>query len=249
MDLRRRSLIKFTGVGFATSTLGVIGFGPSGEALAAAVHPFKLTATTETRNTCTYCAVACGILVYSAGDRAKNAKSNIIHIEGLASTGATYTLIAWPPLSQAQGRALERSAISRVGRSGGPVSPSVRGLADTHCGKRHRRYGCGGLYRQPTSMPQRRVPGFRETGDHPPGRAIAPAGATNAGHAGGSCLGRFTGGMTACRAAGLKPWKTDHPGPGGRGTASPTMFASRSSSWLSTSLSCRRESSRRASPT
>ena len=82
MDLSRRSLIKFTGAGLAGSTLGAMGFGASGEALAAAVRPFKLTATTETRNTCTYCAVACGILVYSAGDRAKNAKSNIIHIEG-----------------------------------------------------------------------------------------------------------------------------------------------------------------------
>jgi formate dehydrogenase major subunit len=82
MDLRRRGFIKLTGAGLAASTLGAIGFGPSGEALAAAVRPFKLAATTETRNTCTYCAVACGILVYSAGDRAKNAKSNIIHIEG-----------------------------------------------------------------------------------------------------------------------------------------------------------------------
>ena len=82
MDLRRRGFIKLTGAGLAGSTLGAIGFGPSGEALAAAVRPFKLAATTETRNTCTYCAVACGILVYSAGDRAKNAKSNIIHIEG-----------------------------------------------------------------------------------------------------------------------------------------------------------------------
>jgi formate dehydrogenase major subunit len=82
MELRRRGFIKLTGAGLAVSTLGAIGFGPSGEALAAAVRPFKLAATTETRNTCTYCAVACGILVYSAGDRAKNAKSNIIHIEG-----------------------------------------------------------------------------------------------------------------------------------------------------------------------
>jgi formate dehydrogenase major subunit len=46
------------------------------------VRPFKLTATTETRNTCTYCSVACGILIYSLGDRAKNATSDIIHIEG-----------------------------------------------------------------------------------------------------------------------------------------------------------------------
>src|SRR5215472_13633987 len=29
------------------------------------------------------------------------------------------------------------------------------------------------------------IPGFREAGDHPPGRAIAPAGAANAGRAGG----------------------------------------------------------------
>src|ERR1700704_5229336 len=82
VELRRRGFIKLTGAGLATSTLGAIGFGAAGEALAAAVRPFKLAAATETRNTCTYCAVACGILVYSAGDRAKNAKSNIIHIEG-----------------------------------------------------------------------------------------------------------------------------------------------------------------------
>ena len=41
-----------------------------------------MTAATEIRNTCTYCSVACGILIYSLGDRAKNAKSDIIHIEG-----------------------------------------------------------------------------------------------------------------------------------------------------------------------
>jgi anaerobic selenocysteine-containing dehydrogenase len=36
--------------------------------------------TSEIRNTCTYCSVACGVLIYSMGDRAKNAKSSIIHI-------------------------------------------------------------------------------------------------------------------------------------------------------------------------
>lgn len=82
MNLTRRGFIKFTGAGLAASSLGVMGFGSAGEALAAAVRPFKLAATTETRNTCTYCSVACGILIYSMGDRAKNARSNIIHIEG-----------------------------------------------------------------------------------------------------------------------------------------------------------------------
>jgi formate dehydrogenase major subunit len=82
MELSRRGFIKLTGAGLAASSLGALGFGDAGEALAAAVRPFKLSATTETRNTCTYCSVACGILIYSMGDRAKNARSNIIHIEG-----------------------------------------------------------------------------------------------------------------------------------------------------------------------
>ena len=82
MALTRREFIKITGLGLAASGLGVLGFAASGEAQAAAVQPFKLTHATETRNTCTYCSVACGILIYSMGDRAKNARSNIIHIEG-----------------------------------------------------------------------------------------------------------------------------------------------------------------------
>src|SRR5277367_1714479 len=82
MNLSRRGFIKLTGAGLAASSLGALGFGLAGAALADAVRPFKLTATTETRNTCTYCSVACGILIYSMGDRAKNARSNIIHIEG-----------------------------------------------------------------------------------------------------------------------------------------------------------------------
>jgi formate dehydrogenase major subunit len=82
MELSRRGFVKLTGASLMASTVGALGFGLSGEALAASVRPFKLSATTETRNTCTYCSVACGILIYSMGDRAKNALSNIIHIEG-----------------------------------------------------------------------------------------------------------------------------------------------------------------------
>jgi formate dehydrogenase major subunit len=82
MNLTRRGFIKLTGAGLAASSVGALGFGYTSEALAAAVRPFKLEAASETRNTCTYCSVACGILIYSMGDRAKNARSNIIHIEG-----------------------------------------------------------------------------------------------------------------------------------------------------------------------
>jgi len=82
MQLDRRSFIKLTGASLMASSVGALGFGHSGTALAASIRPFKLAATAETRNTCTYCSVACGILIYSMGDRAKNARSNIIHIEG-----------------------------------------------------------------------------------------------------------------------------------------------------------------------
>jgi len=82
MQLSRRRFLKITGATLAGSAFGVLGFGAAGIALAAAVRQFKLARATETRNTCTYCSVACGILIYSMGDRAKNARSNIIHIEG-----------------------------------------------------------------------------------------------------------------------------------------------------------------------
>jgi formate dehydrogenase major subunit len=82
MELSRRGFVQLSGAALAASSLGALGFGPSGEALAASVRPFKLARATETRNTCTYCSVACGILIYSLGDKAKNAKSSVTHIEG-----------------------------------------------------------------------------------------------------------------------------------------------------------------------
>jgi formate dehydrogenase major subunit len=82
MELSRRGFVRLSGATIAASSIGALGFGAAGEALAASVRAFKLARTTETRNTCTYCAVACGILIYSLGDRAKNARSSIIHIEG-----------------------------------------------------------------------------------------------------------------------------------------------------------------------
>jgi len=82
MELSRRGLMRLSGAALAASSIGALGFGAAGEALAASVRPFKLARATETRNTCTYCSVSCGILIYSTGDRAKNAKGSITHIEG-----------------------------------------------------------------------------------------------------------------------------------------------------------------------
>jgi formate dehydrogenase major subunit len=82
MDLSRRQFLKAGGTAAVASSMAALGFGASETALAQAVRPFKLSRTTETRNTCPYCSVSCGILMYSLGDRSKNAKAEVIHIEG-----------------------------------------------------------------------------------------------------------------------------------------------------------------------
>ncbi len=79
-DLSRRHFLKVTGVTLAASSIALVGFSPT--AAIAEVRQFKLARATETRNTCPYCSVACGLLMYSLGDGAKNAQPNIFHIEG-----------------------------------------------------------------------------------------------------------------------------------------------------------------------
>ena len=79
-DLTRRQFLKVTGMSLVGSSLAMMGFSP-GPALAE-VREYKLTRATETRNTCPYCSVACGILMYGLGDAAKNAQPSIFHIEG-----------------------------------------------------------------------------------------------------------------------------------------------------------------------
>jgi formate dehydrogenase major subunit len=81
MTFSRRGFFRVTGTGLAGSSLAALGFG-TGEAVAASVRPFKLSRATETRNTCPYCSVSCGVILYSQGDRAKNARPEVIHVEG-----------------------------------------------------------------------------------------------------------------------------------------------------------------------
>ncbi|MBV8398027.1 MAG: hypothetical protein JOZ17_04715 [Acetobacteraceae bacterium] len=82
MEVSRRGLLKGVGAGAAMSTLSALGFGALEQAAAASVRPYKLAALHETRNTCPYCSVACGIIMYTLGDHAKNATPAVMHIEG-----------------------------------------------------------------------------------------------------------------------------------------------------------------------
>ena len=86
VSVTRRQFLQFGAVsaaGLSTSglsSLAILGF--SATEVLAEVREYKLARTTETRNTCPYCSVSCGILMYSLGDKAKNAPAEIIHIEG-----------------------------------------------------------------------------------------------------------------------------------------------------------------------
>ncbi len=80
MDMDRRQFFRVSGAGLAASSLVALGFSPT--AALAEARNFKLSRATETRNTCPYCSVGCGVIMYSLGDKAKNVTSSIIHIEG-----------------------------------------------------------------------------------------------------------------------------------------------------------------------
>ena len=80
MDMNRRHFLRVSGAGLVGSSLVALGFSPT--AALAETRNFKLARTTETRSTCPYCSVSCGLVMYTLGDKAKNVKSTIIHIEG-----------------------------------------------------------------------------------------------------------------------------------------------------------------------
>ena len=80
MQVTRRQIFKISAAGLGASSVAALGFAPD-NALAE-VREFKLTRSTETRNTCPYCSVSCGLIMHSMGDKAKNAELSIFHIEG-----------------------------------------------------------------------------------------------------------------------------------------------------------------------
>ena len=82
VQFSRRQFLKGTGAGVAGSALGAFGFGEAEVALAQAALPFKLAKATETRNTCPYCSVSCGMILYTRGDAKKGEKAELFHIEG-----------------------------------------------------------------------------------------------------------------------------------------------------------------------
>jgi formate dehydrogenase major subunit len=80
MAASRRDFLKLTAASIGATSLVSLGF-EAAPALAE-VRTFKLARTRETRNTCPYCSVGCGVIIHGLGDGAKNARTEVVHIEG-----------------------------------------------------------------------------------------------------------------------------------------------------------------------
>ncbi|HEY2459598.1 MAG TPA: twin-arginine translocation signal domain-containing protein [Candidatus Acidoferrum sp.] len=78
MNPTRRDFFKFTAVGGAAAAV----FGFDLQPAYAELRNLKIARASETRSTCPYCAVSCGIIIYTIGDRAKNVTAQVVHIEG-----------------------------------------------------------------------------------------------------------------------------------------------------------------------
>jgi formate dehydrogenase major subunit len=77
MDPTRRMFIK-TGTGAIVAS--VLGFDL--KPAYAQAKELKIAMTTETRSTCPYCSVSCGVIIHTIGDKAKNVTPQVVHVEG-----------------------------------------------------------------------------------------------------------------------------------------------------------------------
>src|SRR5919106_4969134 len=78
MATTRREFIRNATTGGVA--LSILGFDLT-PALAQS-RELKIARTTETRSTCPYCSVSCGVIIHTLGDRSRNVKPTVVHVEG-----------------------------------------------------------------------------------------------------------------------------------------------------------------------
>ena len=77
MHPTRRSFLK---AGTGAVVASVLGFDV--QRAYAQAQELKIARTTETRSTCPYCSVSCGVIIHTLGDQAKNVTPQVVHVEG-----------------------------------------------------------------------------------------------------------------------------------------------------------------------
>jgi formate dehydrogenase major subunit len=73
----RRTFLKVMAAGSAGAAVG-FDLSPA----RAETRELKIARTTETRSICPYCAVSCGVIIHTLGDKSKNVKPAVVHVEG-----------------------------------------------------------------------------------------------------------------------------------------------------------------------
>ena len=78
MQPTRRDFLKISTLGGAAVSMLGFDLAPA----YAAVRELKIARTTETRSTCPYCSVSCGVIIHTLGDKSRNVKPVVVHVEG-----------------------------------------------------------------------------------------------------------------------------------------------------------------------
>src|SRR5690349_11237277 len=78
MEVSRRTFIKATLAGSA----GLSAFGFNLAPVYAQTQALKIERTSETRSTCPYCSVSCGVIIHTLSDKGKNSTPEVVHVEG-----------------------------------------------------------------------------------------------------------------------------------------------------------------------
>src|ERR1700745_3813222 len=77
MEISRRTFIKSS---VAIGAVSAFGFDVA--PAYAQAKTLKISRTSETRSTCPYCSVSCGVIIHTLGDRAQKEVPQVVHVEG-----------------------------------------------------------------------------------------------------------------------------------------------------------------------
>lgn len=77
MNVSRRAFVRAAGGAAVVTALGF-----DVRSAYAQSQELKISKTTETRSTCPYCSVSCGVIIHTLGDKAKNVTTQVVHVEG-----------------------------------------------------------------------------------------------------------------------------------------------------------------------
>ena len=112
----------------------------------------KIARTTETRSTCPYCSVSCGVIIHTLGDKAKNVTPQVVHVEGDPDHPINRGTLC------PKGSSLQQDIVERAAPAQAAGAPARFGPLGRHrLGHGHRRDRASGSRRRATRPSSRRT--------------------------------------------------------------------------------------------